>query len=284
MAIILDGKRLSQEVLKDVKERVYRFKEKNGYAPQLAVILVGENPASQVYVRNKKKSSEEVGINSEIYHLPSSTKEEELKELISKLNNEKSIHGILLQLPLPPHLDGTKFINMINPLKDVDGFHVENMGLLSAGNPRYIPCTPYGILKLCNAYGIEIKGANVTIIGRSNIVGRPLASLMLLHDATVTVCHSKTKNIIEHTKKADILVCATGKAKMVKKDWVKEGSCVIDVGISRNEEGKLTGDVDFEEVKDIAGYITPVPGGVGPMTVAMLMENTLKAAEIQAQM
>lgn len=281
MAIILNGKELSSKIRESLKQRIKQFKEKKGFSPGLSVILVGNDPGSKIYVKNKRKFSEEVGINSKVYELPADTTEDKLEDLIERLNEDRSVHGILLQLPLPSHLKKTKFINMINPLKDVDGFHIKNMGLLASGTPQLVPCTPLGIIKICEEYNIPLKGADVTIIGRSNIVGKPLALLMILRDATVTVCHSKTRNIEAHSKKADILVAATGKARIIKRDWVKKGAVVIDVGISRTEEGKIVGDVDFEEVKEVASHITPVPGGVGPMTVAMLLENTLKAAELQ---
>ncbi len=283
MATIIDGKSLASRVRAEVKREVEEFTQRHGYAPALNVILVGDDPASQLYVRNKKRSCEEVGIQSTIHRLSSSISSEELESLIQELNNDENVHGILLQLPLPEHLDSHKFINMINPLKDVDGFHPENIGLLSIGTPRFVPCTPLGIMRMFEEYKVGVRGKRAVVIGRSIIVGRPMALLLIKHDATVTVCHSKTPNISEIAAEADIVIAAAGRAGLVRGDWVKPGACVIDVGMNRREDGKLTGDVEFEEVKEKASYITPVPGGVGPMTVAMLLKNTLQAAYIQTR-
>lgn len=272
MAVILDGKTLANKILQNIKDEVQNLKTK----PSLAVILIGENPASQVYVKNKEKQAKEAGFESFVYRLPSNVNKDELLNLIERLNNDDNIDGILLQLPLPGHLSAYDFLDKINPKKDVDGFHPVNAGkLLLNEEPYAISCTPEGIIRLLDEYNIPIKGQNAVIIGRSNIVGKPLSMLLLNRDATVTIAHSKTKNLSEITKTADILVSATGFSNMVTKDMVKSGATVIDVGIIRDENGKLRGDVDFNSVKEIAGAITPVPGGVGPMTIAMLIENTL---------
>ena len=252
-----------------------------GKRPGLAVVIVGEDSASQVYVRNKKRGCEEVGMHSEEYALPTETTEEELLALIDKLNNDSQIHGILVQLPLPAHLDAEKVILAINPEKDVDAFHPQNVGKIMIGNFSFLPCTPAGVMELLKHYQIDLCGKNCVIIGRSNIVGKPQAMLMLKENATVTICHSKTKNLAEITKNADVLVAAIGKAGFVTADMVKEGAVVVDVGINRTADGKLCGDVDFETVRAKASYITPVPGGVGPMTITMLLENTLTAAKEQ---
>ena len=276
MAIIIDGKKLSQEIRSNLKIKCEELKEK-GINPKLAVIMVGEDKASQLYVRNKSKACNEVGIEFEEFLLAENTKQEELIELIEKLNKDNSIHGILLQSPIPSHLDINEAFRAIAPEKDVDGFNPINVGKLCLNQDTFVSCTPYGIMKMFEAYDIDLTGKNVTILGRSNIVGKPLIQCCLNKNATVTVCHSKTKDIKEHTKNADVVISAIGKSKFVTADMIKQGAVVIDVGINRGEDGKLTGDVDFENVSKKASYITPVPGGVGPMTIAMLMNNVIKA-------
>lgn len=278
MANLINGKELAQKIRSELKEKVIKMKE-NGIVPKLAVIMVGEDKASKVYVKNKSKACEEVGIEFEEFLLDENIKMEELLDLINELNNREDIHGILLQSPIPKHLDINKAFNTIDYRKDVDGFHPINVGKLSIGQDCFISCTPYGVIKMLEAYNIPIEGKNAVIVGRSNIVGKPLIQCMLKKNATVTVCHSRTQNIKEITKQADILIVAIGKAKFVTEDMVKDGAVVIDVGINRNEEGKLVGDVDFENVEKKVSYITPVPGGVGPMTIAMLMNNVVKSAE-----
>ena len=279
MATRIDGKLISAQIREEIKAETAQFEKENGFLPGLAVIIVGENPASQVYVRNKKKACEQVGFNSWVYEMPESTTQEELNALVEKLNNDDAVHGILVQLPLPKHLDEEQVILKIKPEKDVDAFHPYNVGRITIGNPKFLPCTPAGIMQLLHRSNIEISGKECVVIGRSNIVGKPMALLLLSENGTVTVCHSKTKGLKEVCKRADILVVAIGKADFVTADMVKEGAVVIDVGMNRNAEGKLTGDVDFESVSKIASYITPVPGGVGPMTITMLLQNTLTAAE-----
>lgn len=276
MAIIIDGKKLSQEIRSNLKIKCEELKEK-GINPKLAVIMVGEDKASQLYVRNKSKSCNEVGIEFEEFLLAENTKQEELIELIEKLNKDNSIHGILLQSPIPSHLDINEAFRAIAPEKDVDGFNPINVGKLCLNQDTFVSCTPYGIMKMFEAYDIDLTGKNVTILGRSNIVGKPLIQCCLNKNATVTICHSKTKDIKEHTKNADVVISAIGKSKFVTADMIKQGAVVIDVGINRGEDGKLIGDVDFENVSKKASYITPVPGGVGPMTIAMLMNNVIKA-------
>lgn len=277
MAIIIDGNKLAKKIRGQVKERVEKLK-KEGINPKLAVIMVGEDPASKVYVRNKSKACNEVGIEYEEFILNENIEMDKLLELISKLNKRNDIHGILLQSPIPKHLNIYKAFETIDYRKDVDGFHPINIGRLALNKQTFISCTPYGIMKMLEEYKIELQGANVVILGRSNIVGKPLAGCLLNKDSTVTICHSKTKNMEEITKKADILISAIGKPKFVKANMVKQGAVVIDVGINRLETG-LVGDVDFEEVEKKASYITPVPGGVGPMTIAMLLQNVVIAAE-----
>ncbi len=277
MAKIIDGKAISLEIKQEVKKEVEKL-QKNGVFPCLAVVLVGENSASKVYVNNKKKACEVCGISSLSYELPESTTEAELLELIQKLNEDKKINGILVQLPLPKHIDESKVILAISPEKDVDCFHPQNVGALHTGGKGFLPCTPAGILELIKRSGYDITGKECVVIGRSNIVGKPVAMLLLKENGTVTICHSKTKNLPEICKRADIIVVATGKRNTLTKDMVKEGAIVIDVGMNRNEEGKLCGDVDFENVKEKVEAITPVPGGVGPMTIAMLMKNCLTAS------
>lgn len=275
---IIDGKQLAKTIRAGLKEEVEMLK-KEGINPKLAVIMVGEDGASKVYVRNKSKACEEVGILFEEFILPQETKMDELLELINQLNKDDSIHGILLQSPIPNHLDINEAFRSILPEKDVDGFHPINVGKLSLNQDCFVSCTPYGIIKMLEHYSIPIEGARAVIVGRSNIVGKPLLQCLLNKNATVTVCHSKTKQIEEVTKQADILISAVGKAHFITKEMVKEGAVVIDVGMNRNEEGKLVGDVEFEEVAKKASYITPVPGGVGPMTIAMLINNVVKAAK-----
>ena len=273
-AQIIDGKAVSAKV----KEEVRREIEREGLDVGLAVVIVGDDPASRVYVNNKKKACAEVGIYSEEYALPEETTEKQLLELIDELNKNDKINGILVQLPLPKHLDEKTVLYAIDPKKDVDAFHPVNVGRIMIGDFDFVPCTPAGVMELIAESGIDVAGKNCVVIGRSNIVGKPQAMLLLHKNGTVTVCHSKTKDLPEITKKADILVAAVGRAKFVTKDMVKPGAVVIDVGMNRDENGKLCGDVDFEKVSEIAGAITPVPGGVGPMTIAMLMKNTVKAA------
>ncbi len=278
MATIINGKELAQKIRMQLKEEVAKLKEQN-IQPKLAVIMVGNDKASEVYVRNKSKACEEIGVGFEEFLLEENTTREALLNLIEKLNNREDIHGILLQSPIPKHLDIREAFNAISYKKDVDGFHPINVGKLAIGEECFISCTPAGVMKMLEEYHIEIEGKQAVVIGRSNIVGKPLVQCLLNKNATVTICHSKTKNIKEIAKGADILVAALGKAKFVTADMVKPGATVIDVGINRNEEGKLVGDVDFENVEPIATAITPVPGGVGPMTIAMLMTNVVKAAK-----
>lgn len=277
---VIDGKAVSRAVRTRVAEETAELKKK-GVTPGLAVIIVGEDPASQVYVRNKEKACEEVGFYSEKFALPESTTQQELNSLVKELNERTDINGILCQLPLPAHLDDKEVINLINPLKDVDAFHPVNVGAIMIGDYNFLPCTPAGVMELIRSTGVEVTGKKAVVIGRSNIVGKPMAMLLLHENATVEITHSKTKNLSDITKQADILVAAIGKAKFVTEDMVKEGAVVIDVGMNRDENGKLCGDVDFSQVCDKCSYITPVPGGVGPMTISMLMQNTLTAAKIQ---
>ena len=279
MANIIDGKAISAQIREEITEKVKIYNEKTGKCPGLAVVIVGENPASQVYVRNKKKACEQVGFNSWVYEMPESTTQEELDLLIERLNEDSAVHGILVQLPLPAHLDEEHVILKIKPEKDVDAFHPTNVGRITIGNPKFLPCTPAGIMELLHRSNIEISGKECVVIGRSNIVGKPMALLLISENGTVTVCHSKTHDLKEVCRRADILVVAIGKADFVTADMVKEGAVVIDVGMNRNAEGKLMGDVDFASVSEVASYITPVPGGVGPMTITMLLQNTLRAAE-----
>ncbi len=279
MAQIIDGKALSKEIRLELTEEVAQMKEEQGIVPGLAVVLVGEDPASTVYVRNKEKACGEVGMYSEVYRLPKETSEEDVLLLISKLNEDSKIHGILVQLPVPDHIDESKVLNNIDPKKDVDGFHPVNVGKLFSGEDAFVPCTPLGVMEMLHRNNVEIKGKEAVIIGRSNIVGKPMAALLLQEHATVTICHSRTADLKAHAKNADILVVATGRANMVTGDMVKPGATVIDVGINRVDD-VLVGDVNFEEAKEVAGLITPVPGGVGPMTITMLLKNTLKAAKI----
>lgn len=277
---IISGKEVSEAVKLRVSDEVKELKE-NGIEPCLAVILVGDDPASRVYVNNKKKACEFCGIRSLEYVLPAETKEEELIELVEKLNNDKSVNGILCQLPLPKHLDEKKVLNLIKPEKDVDAFHPENVGHIMIGDFNFLPCTPAGIMEMLRYENIDLDGKNCVVIGRSNIVGKPMAMLMLKENATVTICHSRTKNLKEVVAGADVIVAAVGRPNFVTADMVKDGAVIIDVGINRMDDGKLCGDVDFEVCKEKASYITPVPGGVGPMTIATLMQNTITATRIQ---
>lgn len=279
MAKILDGKAVSQRVKNALKDETEKFVEKYGIKPGLAVVIVGDDPASRVYVNSKKKACAEIGYYSEEHALPESTTEDELLSLVEKLNGDEKIHGILVQLPLPKHIDEEKIINAVNPKKDVDAFHPVNVGKIMIGNFDFLPCTPAGVMELIDDAGIDLTGKNCVVVGRSNIVGKPQAMLLLHKNATVTICHSKTKNIKEITKNADVLVAAVGRAQMFDGDYIKDGAVVIDVGMNRLENKKLVGDVDFESAEKKASYITPVPGGVGPMTIAMLMKNTLTAAK-----
>ena len=279
MAQIIDGKAISKLVREEIAAEVVKFKEKYNSAPGLAVIIVGNDPASQVYVKNKKKGCEEVGFYSESYELPAETTQEELIALVEKLNNDDKIHGILVQLPLPKHLNETEVLLKIRPEKDVDAFHPYNVGKIMIGNHDLLPCTPAGVMVLLEKSGIDVCGKKCVVIGRSNIVGKPMAMLLLHANGTVTVCHSRTKDLAATCREADILVASIGKAEFFGADMVKEGAVVIDVGMNRNAEGKLVGDVDFAAVEPIASYITPVPGGVGPMTITMLMKNKLTAAK-----
>lgn len=281
MATIIDGKALAKKIRENLKIECKELK-KQGINPRLAVIMVGDNPASKVYVKNKSKACDEIGIEYEEHLLKETITQEELNELIKTLNNSKEVNGILLQSPLPEHLDINQAFKAISYRKDVDGFTPSSVGKLVMGGDTFISCTPYGVIKMFEEYNIDLTGKNVVIIGRSNIVGKPLAQCCLIKNATVTICHSRTKDLKEHTKRADILIAAIGKAKFVTKDMVKDGAVVIDVGINRDEEGHLVGDVDFENVEKVASYITPVPGGVGPMTIAMLMNNVIKAATEQS--
>lgn len=276
---LIDGKAHSAAIRAEIKERALKFKIKNAREVGLAVVLVGENPASQVYVRNKIKGCEEMGIKSFAYYLPENATQAMVEELVEELVENASVHGILVQLPLPRHLNAEKILKLIPESKDVDGFCEQNIGNLCMNRDCLVACTPNGVMKMLEREGVQIKGKNAVVIGRSNIVGKPMAMLLLNADATVTVCHSKTQNLAEICANADILVAAIGKAKFVTSDMVKEGATVIDVGMNRDENGKLCGDVDFEAVKDKCSYITPVPGGVGPMTITMLLYNTVTAAE-----
>lgn len=278
MSTIIDGKALAAKMRVEIKERAAQYKAERGKEIGLAVVLVGEDPASQVYVRNKIKACEEVGIKSFSYHLPAETSQEQLCGLIDELAEAENIQGILVQLPLPKHIDERAVLRRIPTKKDVDGFSAENVGNLAMNRETIAACTPYGVMKMLEAYGIDPKGKSAVVLGRSNIVGKPMAMLLLNADATVTVCHSKTKNLKEVCAGADILVVAIGRAKFVTADMVKEGAVVIDVGMDRDENGKLCGDIDFEGVKNKASYITPVPGGVGPMTITMLLYNTVLTA------
>jgi len=277
-AKIIDGKAIARAVREEWKEQVEDLK-KNGITPGLAVIIVGENPASRVYVNNKIKACNETGLHSEVYEMPNYTSEKDLLEKIQDLNSASDIHGILVQLPLPDNIDNDKVLEKISVDKDVDGFHLYNMGALVAGNTVFPPCTPYGIQCLLERINVPVEGQHAVVVGRSNIVGKPMALMLLQMNATVTICTSKTRDLASITRLADILVVATGKPKMITADMVKQGAIVFDVGINRLEDGRLVGDVDFDAVKEKAGYITPVPGGVGPMTITKLVVNTIQAAQ-----
>ena len=280
MSIIIDGTKIAQDIRRSVREETLVFTEKTGVVPGLAVVLAGDDPASKVYVGRKAKACAEAGFLSREYKLPADVGEAELLALIRDLNNDRQIHGILVQLPLPKHIATDKIIAAIDPNKDVDGFHPANVGRLVTGSPLFVPCTPRGIMELIARTGIELSGKDAVVVGRSNIVGKPMALLLLAQNATVTMCHSKTKDLPAVTSRADVLIAAVGKPHMIKVNMVKEGAVVIDVGVNRLDNGKLAGDVAFDEVATKASYITPVPGGVGPMTIAMLMKNTLDAAKM----
>lgn len=282
MATLIDGKKVSATLKEELKEQVAKLKEQ-GITITLAVIQVGEDKASSVYVGNKQKACAYIGIESLAYHLPETVEESELLDLIEKLNEDKAVNGILVQLPLPKHIDEDKVIKAISPAKDVDGFHPQSVGALSIGQKGFVSCTPAGIIELLKRYNIEISGKECVVIGRSNIVGKPMALLLLRENGTVTICHSRTKDLREVTKRADILIVAIGKPKFIDGSYIKEGAVVIDVGIHRNENNKLCGDVDFDSAKEKASYITPVPGGVGPMTIAMLMYNCVQAALMEQE-
>ena len=279
MAQIISGKVVSAQVREELKAQTQEMIEKHGIRPGLAVIIVGDDPASKVYVNNKEKGCAEVGYYSEVYRLPAETTQEELLALVHKLNNDQKIHGILCQLPLPKHLDENAVILAIDPEKDVDAFHPVNVGRIMIGDYKFLPCTPAGVMKLIESTGVDITGKECVVIGRSNIVGKPQAMLLLHKNATVTICHSRTKDLASVTRRADILVVAIGKADFVTGDMVKDGAIVIDVGMNRRADGKLTGDVDFASVEPKVSYITPVPGGVGPMTISMLLTNTMTSAK-----
>jgi len=280
MSQLIDGKKISAEIKDELREKVAALKEQ-GVEISLAVIQVGNDKASSVYVNNKKKACEYIGVKSLAYELPEETTEQELLDIISELNGRKDVNGILVQLPLPKHIDEDKVICAIDPRKDVDGFHPMNVGYLNIGQPGFVSCTPAGVIQLLKRSGVEISGKECVVIGRSNIVGKPMATLLLRENATVTICHSRTKDLAEVTKRADILVVAIGKPKFITADYVKEGAVVIDVGIHRDENNKLMGDVDFESVEPHTSLITPVPGGVGPMTIAMLMNNCVESIKLQ---
>ena len=282
MAMIIDGKAISLQIKDELKEKAAQMKAE-GKEVTLAVIQVGDNPASCVYVRNKKKGCEYIGIGSLSYELPEETTQEELLSLIEELNNRKDVNGILVQLPLLGHIDEDTVIKAIAPCKDVDGFHPQSVGALCIGQPGFVSCTPAGIIQLLKRSGIEIAGKECVVLGRSNIVGKPMSLLLLRENATVTIAHSRTKNLQEVTKRADILIVAVGKPKMVTKDYVKEGAVVIDVGINRDADNKICGDVDYEDVAPVCSAITPVPGGVGPMTIAMLLNNCIESVKLQAE-
>ncbi|KRL01319.1 bifunctional methylenetetrahydrofolate dehydrogenase/methenyltetrahydrofolate cyclohydrolase FolD [Liquorilactobacillus capillatus] len=278
VAKLLDGKKLAMEIRTHLKQRVQELKQK-GVTPKLVVILVGNDSASRIYVRNKHRAAQKIGIETKDIELPQEITENELLAYVKKYNEDDSVHGILVQLPLPAQINAEKITHAIAPAKDVDGFHPVNIGHLFMNDPHALPCTPHGIMQFFKKYNISLMGKHAVIVGRSNIVGRPMAAMMLNNDATVTITHSKTKNLSELTRQADILIAAIGQAEFIKKTDVKPGAVVIDVGMNRNDKGKLVGDVDQKEVAEVASYLTPVPGGVGPMTIAMLMEQTVKFAE-----
>ena len=283
MGVIIDGKTVAKEVQKQIKDDVDGLERRWGLAPGLAVVLVGDDPASHIYVRNKEKACKEVGIKSFEHLLPATITERDLLALVHQLNKDKRIHGILVQLPLPPHIRAEKILEAISPNKDIDGFHPVNQGLLALGADGFKPCTPMGIMKLLESVHCDPKGRNAVVVGRSNIVGKPVALMLLAKHATVTICHSRTASLRDEVGRADILIVAIGKAGLVRGDWVKPGAVVIDVGVNRSPSGKLCGDVEFDTAKDRASAISPVPGGVGPMTICMLLYNTLKAAKESLQ-
>jgi methylenetetrahydrofolate dehydrogenase (NADP+) / methenyltetrahydrofolate cyclohydrolase len=277
-AKIIDGKEIAKAVRKEIGEEVQKLRDKN-VIPGLAVVLVGDNQASRTYVTNKQKACKELGMHSVLIEYPASLSQDQLIEKIKELNEDAAIHGILVQLPLPEHIDESEIIETISPEKDVDGFHPINIGRMMTGQDAFLPCTPYGILEMLKFIGCDLEGKHVVVVGRSNIVGKPAGQLLLNKNATVTYCHSRTKELAHYTKQADIIVVAVGKRNVITREHIKEGAIVIDVGMNRDEEGKLCGDVAFQEVKEAASYITPVPGGVGPMTITMLMKNTVKSAQ-----
>jgi methylenetetrahydrofolate dehydrogenase (NADP+)/methenyltetrahydrofolate cyclohydrolase len=279
MGMIIDGRAVAREVQKEVKEEVEGLKRRWGLVPGLGVVLVGDDPASHLYVKNKEKACKEVGIRSQEQLLPASVSEKELLSVIQNLNRDKSVHGILVQLPLPPHIDAEKVLQSVLPQKDVDGFHPVNQGRLLLGGEGFKPCTPLGIMKLLKSVDCDPKGKNAVVVGRSNIVGKPVALMLLAQHATVTICHSRTASLKDEVARADILIAAVGKAGLIRGEWIKPGAVVIDVGVNRLATGKLVGDVDFESAKERASWITPVPGGVGPMTICMLLYNTMRAAK-----
>jgi len=283
MAIIIDGKAVAKEVQKQIKEEVDGLERRWSMAPGLAVVLVGDDPASHIYVRNKERACKEVGIKSFEHFLPATVSEKDLLALVHQLNKDKHVHGILVQLPLPPHIHSEKILNAVSPFKDVDGFHPVNQGNLVVGADGYRPCTPLGVMKLLESVGCDLKGKNAVVVGRSNIVGKPVALMLLEKHATVTICHSRTASLRDEVARGDIVVVAIGKAGIVRGEWIKPGAVVIDVGINRLPNGKLCGDVEFDVAKERAAAITPVPGGVGPMTICMLLFNTLKAAKDSLQ-
>lgn len=282
-AAIIDGKAISNLLRKEIAREVEEFRAETGITPGLAVILVGDDPASQTYVRNKERSTVKVGMYSEVHRLPAETSQQDLLNLVNELNNDPKIHGILVQLPLPRHIDENTVIEAIAPGKDVDGFHAVNAGRLLIGQESFLPCTPYGIMELLKHEQVELKGKHAVVVGRSNIVGKPVALLLLREHATVTICHSRTADLGAMTRQADVLVVAVGKPNFITGDMIKPGAVVIDVGINRLPDGKLCGDVDFDSAVQVAGAITPVPGGVGPMTITMLLENTVISAERAAR-
>jgi methylenetetrahydrofolate dehydrogenase (NADP+)/methenyltetrahydrofolate cyclohydrolase len=288
-AKLLDGKAIAAQIQSELTEQVAEFIENNAVVPCLAAVLVGENPASEVYVRNKRRACERVGVESQLHRLPANIAEDDLLALITKLNKDAEVNGILVQLPLPSQIRETRILDAVHPMKDVDAFHPENVGRIVQGRPRFLPCTPHGVMQILHRSGISVAGKEVVVVGRSEIVGKPMAMMLMQRDstcgatatnATVTVCHSRTQNLAEVTRRADVLIAAIGQPKFITAEMVKPGAAVIDVGINRTDEG-LVGDVDFDAVKEVAGYITPVPGGVGPLTVTMLLHNTLAAAEAQ---
>jgi methylenetetrahydrofolate dehydrogenase (NADP+)/methenyltetrahydrofolate cyclohydrolase len=279
-AVLLDGKQLAQTMQAEIAAQTAELLRTRGLCPGLAAVLIGDDPASQIYVRNKRRACEKVGIASFLHELPASTSEPDLLALIARLNADPAVHGILVQLPLPPHINEAAIVDAVSPLKDVDGFGPHSLGLLAAGRPRFLTCTPHGVLQLLVRNNISVAGAHVVVIGRSNIVGKPLALILMQKgvDATVTVCHSRSNNLADLTRSADIVVAALGKARFLRADMVRPGAVVVDVGINRLPDGALVGDVDFEAVRQVASAITPVPGGIGPMTITMLLYNTLQAA------